>query len=59
MSKGTTHRSIRADDELWDGFGEAVAEREPKGTDRSKVLRVLMQQYIDGTQAVTTKGDES
>jgi hypothetical protein len=40
----TPHRTIRAEDDVWDAFGDAVARQgEP---DRSTVLRAFMTWYV-------------
>lgn len=41
----TPVRRIRVDNDLWDRFGDAVAEVDPE-LDRSKVLRQLMRWYV-------------
>jgi hypothetical protein len=40
----STQRNLRIDDELWEGFGHAVASRDPEA-DRSKAIRRLMRWY--------------
>lgn len=48
MSKGTTKRSFRAEDELWDKAREVAAER---GEDLSTILRIALINYInEGTK---------
>lgn len=47
MSKGTTHRSIRVDDTLWDQAKEVAAAR---GDNLSAVIRIALIDYIsEGT----------
>lgn len=48
MSKGTTKRSIRVDDELWLKAKEVAAER---GDDLSTVLRIALIDYINRSKA--------
>lgn len=43
MSKGTTKRSIRVDDPLWDSAKEVAAKR---GDDLSTILRIALIDYI-------------
>lgn len=40
----STQRNLRIDDELWEGFGHAVASRDPEA-DRSKAIRRLIRWY--------------
>jgi len=47
MSKGTTKRSIRIDDPLWDRAKEIAAER---GDDLSTILRIALVNYISEGQ---------
>jgi hypothetical protein len=41
----TPLRKIRVDDELWEGFGQAVAASPDAEADRAKVLRQFMRWY--------------
>jgi hypothetical protein len=48
MSKGTPHKALRVDPDLWERFGEAVTlaqERYGEPLDRSAVLREFMRWY--------------
>jgi hypothetical protein len=40
----STQRNLRIDDELWEGFGHAIASRDPEA-DRSKAIRRLIRWY--------------
>ena len=42
-SRGTTHRTIRVDDDLWNAAKEAAAER---GDNLSEVIREALRQYV-------------
>lgn len=44
MSKGTTRRSIRIEDELWDA---AKTKAEAEGTDLSNIIRGKLRDYIE------------
>lgn len=44
MSKGTTRRSIRIEDELWDA---AKTKAEAEGTDLSNIIRGALREYIE------------
>jgi antitoxin component of RelBE/YafQ-DinJ toxin-antitoxin module len=52
VSKGTTHRSIRIDDGLWE---EAKAATSENGDNISDIIRQALWQYIEDH---TTKGDK-
>lgn len=45
MPRGTTLRNIRIDDERWNALREAAEEQ---GTDASKVIRDMIDVYLDG-----------
>lgn len=44
LSKGTTRRSIRIEDELWDA---AKTKAEAEGTDLSNIIRGALRDYIE------------
>lgn len=48
MSKGTTHRTVRVDDELWLA---AKAKAEAEGENLSDVIREALRAYVDGAVA--------
>lgn len=43
MSRGTPHRAVRVDDELWDA---AKAKAEERGESLSDVIREALRQYV-------------
>ena len=43
MPPGTTLRNVRVPDDLWDAAG---AKAQAEGTDRSDVIRRLLQQWL-------------
>lgn len=47
MSKGTTHRSIRVDSELWEAVRIAADKR---GDNLSVILRDALRQYIEESE---------
>jgi hypothetical protein len=47
----TPYRKFRADDELWEDFGRAVAASPDEEADRSSVLRQFMRWYAGRTGA--------
>jgi len=51
MSKGTTRRSIRIDDELWDKAQEVAAER---GDNLSDVIRTAIIEYANSRKSLQT-----
>ena len=44
MSRGTTHRSVRIEQELWDAAKAAANEN---GDNLSDIIRKALQQYVD------------
>lgn len=44
MSKGTTRRAVRIDDELW---GAALAVAAERGENLSDIIRAALRAYID------------
>lgn len=44
MSKGTTRRSIRVDDELWDA---ALSKADDRGETLSQVIRAALEAYVN------------
>lgn len=44
MPPGTTLRNVRIPDELWDAAG---AKADAENTDRSEIIRQLLQQWVD------------
>ena len=52
MSKGTTHRTVRIEDGLWDA---AKAKADTDGVSLSEVIRVALRNY---TQESETNGDQ-
>ena len=44
MSKGTTHRTVRIDDELWN---QAKAKADADGVNLSIIIREALRQYVE------------
>ena len=44
MSRGTTHRTVRIEDALWDAAKTAAKEN---GENVSDIIRKALQQYVD------------
>jgi len=44
VSKGTTHRTVRIEDTLWDAAKTAANER---GDNLSDIIRKALEQYVD------------
>jgi len=47
MSKGTPHRTIRIESDLWDAAKEAAKER---GDNLSDIIRKTLEQYVQDNQ---------
>jgi predicted HicB family RNase H-like nuclease len=45
LSKGTTHRTVRVDDALWDA---AKDKADSEGVSLSEVIREALKRYIEG-----------
>lgn len=54
MSRGTTDRKVRVDDELWEAYGAAC---EAAGTNRSEHLRAHMRRTV--AKSPPTRGRQS
>jgi hypothetical protein len=52
VSKGTTHRTVRIEDTLWDAAKTAANER---GDNLSDIIRKALQQYVDQHDTHATK----
>jgi predicted HicB family RNase H-like nuclease len=46
-TRGTTHRTVRVDDGLWDAAKAAAAER---GESLSDVIREALKHYVEGNE---------
>jgi predicted DNA binding CopG/RHH family protein len=49
MSKGTTRRTVRIEDGLWDA---AKDKAESEGENLSRVIREALSRYINGSESV-------
>lgn len=47
MARGTTLRNVRIDDGRWEALGAAAAA---EGTDRSKLIRDMIDERLDGRE---------
>lgn len=52
MTRGTTKRSIRIPDPLWNDAQEVAAER---GENLSEVLREALRQYVENAKSVSPR----
>ena len=49
VSKGTTHRTVRIEDGLWEAAKEAAAER---GDNISAIIRKALEKYIQESRGL-------